>query len=237
MEVEPQSIVHQLVRLERKVTRMVKRSVSSKSSRRRKQINASLSANSCHSRTSKYTASSCDDSGVVSKDDSGDALTFAESVDEPTFDSSTPEEKYPIETHYGDCRTINQNEFFIECMINGTGTSSVVHFFDKENNLCREVDEALEKMAKKFTTCKFLRIDSAWTHFVSAKLGIEKFPTVLAIRDKVILDRLSDFEEMDLFFPEEFLDEWLVRTFPVSNVRSVESMSFHNSSASQVIIQ
>jgi hypothetical protein len=26
---------------------------------------------------------------------------------------------------------------------------------------------------------------------------------------------LSDFEEMDLFFSEEFLHEWLVRTIPL----------------------
>jgi hypothetical protein len=207
---------------------MVKRSVSSKSSRRRKQKNASLSADSGHTRTSWYTASSCGESGVVSKDESGDSLTFAESGDEPIFNESRSPEESPVlekeikdltvsvpETHYGDCRTINQNEFFVECMINGEGTSSVIHFFDKKNNLCREVDEILEKMAKKFTTCKFLRIDSAWTQFISAKLGIKKFPTVLAIRDKVILDRLSDFEEMDLFFSEEFLHEWLVRTIPL----------------------
>jgi hypothetical protein len=41
----------------------------------------------------------------------------------------------------------------------------------------------------------------------------------LAIRDKVVLDRLSDFEEIDLFFSEEFLHEWLVRTIPLINVR------------------
>jgi hypothetical protein len=221
---------------------MVKRSVSSglRSARRRTQRNASLSANSGHSRTSWYTASSCDESGLVSKDDSGDdpTLTSAESGDEPTINESTPgdelthnaptPEESPVlekeikdltisvpETHYGNCRTINQNEFFVECMINGEGTSSVIHFFDKENNLCREVDEILEKMAKKFTTCKFLRIDSAWTQFISAKLGIENFPTLLAIRDKVILDRLSDFEQMELFSAEEFLHEWLVRTIPL----------------------
>jgi hypothetical protein len=227
--VEPQSIVHQVLRLERVVTRMVKRSVSSKSSKRRKQKkNASLSADSGHSRTSWYTASSCDDSAVVSNDESGDELTIDEFGEEPTNNASTPEEK-PTDfekeikdltvsvpaTHYGDCRTINQNEFFIECMINGEGTSSVIHFFDKENDICREMDEVLERMAKKFTTCKFLRIDSAWTQFISAKLGIEKFPTLLAIRDKVILDRLSNFEEMDLFSAEEFLHEWLVRTIPL----------------------
>jgi hypothetical protein len=75
-----------------------------------------------------------------------------------------------------------------------------------------DVPLLVERMAKKFTTCNFLRIDSAWTHFVSAKLRIEKFPTVLAIRKMLILDRLSDFEEID-YLSDEFLYKWLVRTF------------------------
>jgi hypothetical protein len=105
-------------------------------------------------------------SGVVSEDSTGDEASLNEAGDEPTINESSPEEPPVFDKevkdltvsvpgiHYGDCRTINQNEFFIECMISGEGTSSVVHFFDKENKLCREVDELLEKMAKKFTKKK-----------------------------------------------------------------------------------
>jgi hypothetical protein len=234
MDIEPQSIVHQVIRLERTVARMVKRTISSgsMSRRRRKQRNSSVAnKDSGHSiMASTFCSSSRDASGKVSKYASDDEPSFHESGDGPSFNESSHEELAVFdkeikdltsisvpETHYRDYRTINQNEFFIECMINGEGTSTVIHFFDKNNNLCREVDELLEKTAKKFTTCKFLRIDSAWTQFVSAKLGIEKFPTVLAIRDKVVLDRLSDFEGMDLFFSEDFLHEWLVQTIPLIN--------------------
>jgi hypothetical protein len=226
MDIEPQSIVHQVIRLERTVARMVKRTISSgsMSSRRRKQRNSSVA-----NKDSGHSSPSRDASGIVSKYDSDDEPSFHESDDGPSFNESSHEGSPAFdkeikdltisvpETHYSDYRTINQNEFFIECMINGEGTSTVIHFFDKNNNLCREMDEFLEKMAKKFTTCKFLRIDSAWTQFVSAKLGIEKFPTVLAIRDKVVLDRLSDFEGMNLFFSEDFLHAWLVQTIPLIN--------------------
>jgi hypothetical protein len=154
------------------------------------------------------------------------------SIDEPTCHESSPEEspvfEKPIKElavavpapalsvpapQYGEYRTINQNEFFIECMINGEGASSVIHFFDKDSTESMEMDALLEIMAKKITTCKFLRIDSAWTQFVASKLGIKKFPTVLAIQNKVILDRLT-FEETD-HFSEEFLHGWLVRTIPL----------------------
>jgi thioredoxin-like negative regulator of GroEL len=101
-------------------------------------------------------------------------------------------------------------------MITGEGTSSVINFFDKESMQSKELDTLLEKMAKKFTKCKFLRIDGAWTQFISAKLGIKNFPTVLAIRDKVVLDLLTDFDEKDCF-SEEFLHEWIVRSIPLIN--------------------
>jgi hypothetical protein len=215
MEIEPQSIVHQVIRFERIFTRMVKRTVSSVSmKKRRKERRSSLATEESNdSNMSSCNSSFCVESGGIS-----------EGYSEPTFHESSPEESPVFDKEeikdltvsvpvpqYGDYRTINQNEFFIECMINGEGANSVIHFFDKDSTQSMELDPLLERMAKKFTTCNFLRIDSAWTQFVSAKLRIEKFPTVLVIRNKVVLDRLSDFEEMD-YFSEEFLHEWVVRT-------------------------
>jgi hypothetical protein len=114
--------------------------------------------------------------------------------------------------HYGNYRTINQNEFFIECMINGEG-SNIVHFFDENSEESQELDLLLEKTAKKFPTCKFLRIDSAMTQFVSSKLMITKFPALVAIRNKVILDRLMDFEGKESV-TEKYVDTWLLKTVP-----------------------
>ena len=135
MDVEPQSIIHQVIRLERTVICMVKRTITSgsMSSRRRKPRNSSIAKDSGHSNASTL-CSSCDESGVVSKDDSDDEPSFHKSGDGPSVSESSREES-PVfdkeikdltvsvpETHYSDYRTINQNEFFIECMINGEGT-------------------------------------------------------------------------------------------------------------------
>jgi hypothetical protein len=219
MEIEPQSIVHQVIRFERTFARMLKRTVSSVSmTKRSKERRHSLATEeSDDSNMSFCTSSFCvENSGISEGNSSGYEPTFHESSPEesPIFDKEEVKDltvSIP-EPQHGDYRTINQNEFFIECMINGEGATSVIHFFDKDSTQSMELDPLLERMAKKFTTCNFLRIDGAWTQFVSAKLRIDKFPTVLVIRNKVILDRLSDFEEMD-YFSEEFLHEWLVRTF------------------------
>jgi hypothetical protein len=166
---------------------------------------------------------SCDEdsfcSGAISKDPPEDQ----------TFGSTEPETSPDIvkdlktltvsvpQPRYGDYRTINQNEFFMECMINGEGLA-IVHFFDEDSSEGKELDDHLEKMAMKFAGCKFLRIDGAWTQFISAKLGITKFPTIVAIRNKVMLDRLTDFDKKESF-SENDLEQWLLKTAPMIDER------------------
>lgn len=115
--------------------------------------------------------------------------------------------------HYGYYRTINQNEFFVECMINGEG-SSLIHFFDKDSPYSLELNRLMEAMAEKFTSCKFLCIDGRYAPFIASKLMISNFPTVLAIRNKIVLDRLTNFDRMD-FFLEEYFEDWIVRLIPL----------------------
>lgn len=127
----------------------------------------------------------------------------------------TPEPEPMIHHHLaGNFQTINQNEFFLECLVQGQG-SSVIHFFDKSSNHSQTIDNHLQVIATQLPTCKFLRIDSAWTHFVAAKLQITQFPTVLAIENKIILDRLSDFNPSEAPITSDELEQWLVRTIPM----------------------
>jgi hypothetical protein len=147
--------------------------------------------------------SSCSSESIDILSDFDDAQSFAgESSESESY--NTPAAWEPIEEdiikltvdvpvqYYGDYRTINQSEFFMECMIKSEG-SAIVHFFDENNPTSIELDVMLGQMAKKYTACKFLRIDSATTQFVCSKLTITSFPTVLAIRNKVVLDRISEF--------------------------------------------
>jgi hypothetical protein len=227
---EPQSIVHKVIRLQRKVVtgsiKKLKR-VSRSSRRSSKPLDGdsrhnTLQSNTCHSYASSYLSSGSEDedesfcTGSLSNELQSDDLDeFCES--DPTEGETPVPEPCNItisvpKPHYGNYRTINQNEFFIECMINGEG-SNIIHFFDENSEESQELDLLLEKMAKKFPTCKFLRIDSAFTQFVASKLMITKFPGLVAIRNKVVLDRLMDFEGKESV-SEEYVETWLLKTVP-----------------------
>jgi hypothetical protein len=233
MSSEPQSIIHQAIRLQRRVSGSItggRKRLKRRSSRITGDGSSVLSgnSNSCYS-SGRGSVSTGERSKQFDAGSAFDDRSFGTSSLEGDYSILEDEEKEaPItaeelcnltvtvpKPQYGDYRTINQNEFFIECMINGEG-SSLVHFFDKKSSDSKELDKKLKELARKFTACKFLRIDGAWTQFISAKLMITKFPTVLAIRNKVVLDRLSDFDRMD-FFNEQYLEEWIVRSIPLIN--------------------
>jgi hypothetical protein len=226
MSSEPQSIVHQVLRLQRRVSGSLTGSKRSKRkpSRRNCDGNSVISgySNSCTSSvgesisTGKHSRQL--ESGAL--DDRSFGSSHLEGPVEEEKEAPIAEELCNLtvtvpKPHYGDYRTITQNEFFIECLINGEG-SFLIHFFDEKSSYSQELDKMLEGMAQKFTACKFLRIDGAWTQFVAAKLMITKFPALLAIPNKVVLDRLSDFDRMD-FSNEQYLEEWIVRSIPMIN--------------------
>jgi hypothetical protein len=238
MSLEPQSIVHQVIRLQRRVSGSITGSIERRYKKKRPSRRNSCDGNSVISGYSNSCYSSGGESLSTGENSRKlESGTFNDSFAASSLESSLEEghpnlieeekEEAPIaeelcnltvtvpKPHYGDYRTINQNEFFLECMIKGEG-SAIIHFFDENSSYSQELDEILEGMAQKFTACKFLRIDGAWTQFVASKLMITKFPTILAIRNKVILDRLSDFDTMD-FFNEQCLEEWIVRSIPLIN--------------------
>jgi hypothetical protein len=225
---EPQSIVHQVIRLERKVSGMITGPIRR---RRKRSSRKSQGLGGASDHSGMSFASSQDDPGSCDSDSffSGASISInhASVADDQTFESRTKPETSPTDTvndlktltvsvpkpRYGDYRTIDQNEFFVECMINGEG-SAIVHFFDEASSKGKELDEHLKKMAMKFTGCKFLRINGAWTQFVSARLGITKFPTIVALRNKVMLDRMAGFDKMESFCAND-LEQWILKTVPM----------------------
>jgi hypothetical protein len=98
----------------------------------------------------------------------------------------------------------------MECMINCEGTT-MVHFFDENHPVSIELDIMLGRAAKKYTSCKFLRIDGATTSFVCKKLMILSFPTIMAIRNKVVLDLLSDYHGS---FAQRDMEKWILKSLP-----------------------
>lgn len=233
-EIAPNSIVHQIIRMEKKMVKMVKNGRRRRSSRKSK---GGLDMGSCHSASSNassyYTGSESFASNGFHRKDIDTHIDDNKSVG--TFGSNDPDEqptelpsidikkRPPLQDKEftdltvsfrsmsadGDYRTINQNEFFTECMINGENKSCVIHFFNSESEKSNQVDDALEDISKMYGTfAKFLRIDGAWTQFISAKLGITKFPTVIVIRNKVLVDRMvcADMESIE----EKEMERWVL---------------------------
>ena len=175
----------------------------------------SYAEGSCRPRDDFTFTDDCEDSSACSSSVGSSVEEMMLKIQEVTL---APEEPLPDDQRY---RTINQNEFFVECMFQGAGTTSIVHFYDDQNPTSQSIDSALESLSRSYyhkKKCKFLRLDGAWTQFVSAKLSIDKFPTVVVIHDNnVVIDRLSNFEEEADSFMEELLEGWLDESLRKAN--------------------
>jgi hypothetical protein len=206
---------HQAAKLHSKVAGSMSRR-STHRRRRKYNESASRADGSVVSGMSSYCSESSDIISYLDDAQSfGGESSISESPNTPAACESIEENMIKLTVdvpvqYYGDYRTINQSEFFMECMINSDG-SAIVHFFDENNPTSIELDMMLGEMAKKYTACKFFRIDSATTQFVRSKLMITSLPTVLAIRNKVVLDRTSS---------QSHLEKWILQSIPLINGHS-----------------
>jgi hypothetical protein len=106
----------------------------------------------------------------------------------------------------GEYRTVSQVDFLTDCM--AEEAQCIIHFYDENSNHHQAIDSVLEEMASKFPDCKFYRMDSAKGLRISSRFKIKSTPTVLAIRDKKVLDRTSDFGDTSSFQANE-LRSWV----------------------------
>mmetsp|Transcript_22339 Transcript_22339/g.65865 ORF Transcript_22339/g.65865 Transcript_22339/m.65865 type:complete len:269 (+) Transcript_22339:69-875(+) len=94
---------------------------------------------------------------------------------------------------HGELRTIVEEEFLAECC---KSDRVVVHFYHADFERCKIADKHLGDIAKKHTTCKFVRIDAEKSPFFVNKLGIRMLPTILIFHDGVNKDRIVGFDEL-----------------------------------------
>jgi hypothetical protein len=115
------------------------------------------------------------------------------------------------------CRTITQNDFFQECLLQKTGGCFVVHFYS-ETEQSQKLDRRLAELAKDhhFKQVNFRRIQGLLAPFVAPRLGVLKFPGLVAIKCGQVLDKQCDFESLGLLegddqWDEEFLRLWMAK--------------------------
>ena len=196
MSTEPQSIVHQVVRLERKVTQSIASSV-----RRMRKRHAQSSfvppadIEACIENTSRHTdqLSQASSTSGSTTTPSGVSSSYSSASDDDSFQSLES-------TWFGGSddlyKTITQNELMSICLI-GDSSVSVVHFFDESSLMCDEIDNQLEQASQKRMDCKFHRINGSLAPFIASKLRIQSFPAVIVFSNGSVIDRMSKFESVD----------------------------------------
>jgi thioredoxin-like negative regulator of GroEL len=82
-----------------------------------------------------------------------------------------------------------------ELMLMTTSTKRVViHFGKKDFKRCRIMDEHLERLAKKHTDTRFVRVDVENVPFLVTKMEIQVLPCIVSFIDGAGVDRLLGFE-------------------------------------------
>ena len=196
MTAEPQSIIHHVIRLERKIVQSLV-----VSPRRRGRKNAK-----------KGKCNSQDDLHKDSSDLTGNSLCAIEDTvgTQPLHSDDDDDDTYSLgsdyDATYGVYRTINQNEVFQECF-GPCDDCIMIHFFSEhEAQQCEFIDSELSVLATKHMSCKFLRINGRLAPFFTAKLNVKALPSVVCIRSGEVLSCLSVFDTDKT----GFLEDWLL---------------------------
>ena len=209
MSAEPQSIIHQVIRLERNLLKALSR----RRTRAPKNLlnkGSSIDKGTDHTVDSRYTLENESIHQGVTLDEDERTSSF----DEVEYSVSSFDTDHEEDDEGGDdqaCefyRTIDQNQFFAECFAsNGRHRHIFVHFYNTdEADLCEQIDNELSILASKYIRCKFLRINGRLAPFFTAKLGVTTFPSVVAIRNGEVDGCISTFGNDEA----GFLQNWMV---------------------------
>jgi hypothetical protein len=142
-----------------------------------------------------------------------------DSTSETTFDSMEQEAEDPlldlVVSTEGSYRTLDENEFLLECIIDGKqGMTTIVHFYDKESEASQTVDSILQNVSRRIpNNIQFIRVDGTKSPLVPKKLMVARFPSILVMKDRKVRDRISQFGESDYFSSAEesrMLRKWVL---------------------------
>jgi hypothetical protein len=85
-----------------------------------------------------------------------------------------------------------------DCMMNSTGKCIFVHFFINKSSVSKAINMQIQSLVSMRNNSTFVRIDAKLAPFVISKLHISKEqPTVLAMKNESVLNRISDLYSED----------------------------------------
>lgn len=177
MSLEPQSIVHQIIRLEQRIARAIQ------GRRQRK----------------------CIVSPITEKD-TIKINPMKESPDDATIDSFHIQDQHnAVESHLSQIEhndptypTLNEDEATSELFSNLEGFF-LVHFFVEGSPVSKAIDKQMKEISgSSFTNTKYLRMDARLAPNVTKTLGIDKNqPTVAAVSKGGLVNKISAFGSVE----------------------------------------
>ncbi len=127
---------------------------------------------------------------------------------------------------HGEYREIDESEFL------PTVTKShlvVCHFYHRDFERCKIVDEHFKKICIDHVEAKFVKINAEKALFFVGKLQVKVLPTIVCFVDGVAVDRLVGFEELGGRddFPTLMLIRRLVQAKVLQVRKKAENPGFH----------
>ena len=190
---EPQSIIHQIIRLEQRIVRNVRkahlRRRNSRYLRNLNKKNGDLDSTCCET-DATISDTERQSTHFVASQQASFAVESSDSL-------SLLDESAEFTAQQGRCQTISQNYFLSDLMINAQESQvSYVHFYDNESNVTSKIDKRLRQLESLYPQSRFYRIDSNLAPFIAAKLKIRPGkPALVAMMHGALLNKISDFSD------------------------------------------
>lgn len=111
---------------------------------------------------------------------------------------------------HGELREIDEPDFLKEV----TGSLWVCcHFYHRDFESCKVVDNHLKAIAKRRPIMKFVKIDAEKARFFVGKLQVRLLPTLIVFKDGKAVDRVVGLDELGetIEFPTARLEERLAQ--------------------------
>ena len=127
---------------------------------------------------------------------------------------------------HGEYREIDETEFLPTVT---KARNVVCHFYHRDFERCKIIDEHLKKLCIEHVEAKFVKIDAEKALFFVGKLLIKVLPTIVCFIDGVAVDRVVGFEELGARddFPTLMLARRLVESKVLQAKKKAENATFH----------
>lgn len=103
--------------------------------------------------------------------------------------------KKKLSEKYGEYREIIETEFLDTMLKN---KKVVCHFYHREFERCKIMDNHLRKIATEHAETLFVRINAEKTPFFTVKLNVRVLPTVILFNDGKAVDRIIGFADLGM---------------------------------------